>query len=158
MKKFQFSLKAVLSYREHLEQIAKQELAEVIAEINHVNAFIEEIREASVMARDELQERSEKGISANEMNMYMDYLAGMEQQTLEAKDYLQKLHKLEDKKRFMLAKKSVEKKVIVNLKDRRKKEYVSEMEKLLQQQSDEMVLLSGPFTKDKGGFVKSGKE
>lgn len=151
MKKFQFSLKALLSYREHLEQIAKQELAEVIAEMNRVKEYLDELREADALARDELQARSEEGITAKEMNMYMDYLAGIEQNAIGAKDYLHRLSRLEDKKRFVLAKKSVEKKAIVNLKDKRKREYVEEMEKHLQGQSDEMVLLSGTFSDEKTG-------
>lgn len=158
MKKFQFSLKALLSYREHLEQIAKQELAEVLAEINRVNEYIEELRTAAEEARETLQARSETGISASELNRYMDFLAGVEQRVHEAREYLFKLNQLEDKKRRVLAVKSVEKKAIVNLKDRRKKEYVDEMEKFLQQQSDEMVLLTGSGLHGDGDFVNRDKE
>ena len=158
MKKFQFSLKALLSYREHLERMAKQELAEVIAEINRVDGYLDELKEYEERARSDFEARSEEGISAGEITMFMDYLSGVEQRKLEARNYRKRLTQLEDKKRVALARKSVEKKVIVNLKERRKKEYVEETEKLLQQQSDEMVLLAGPSMQGDGDFVNRDKE
>lgn len=149
MKKFEFSLKALLSYREHLEQVAKQDLAKVQVEINRVNDLIAELQTCRETARDELQARSETGISALDMGMYMDYLTGLEQKTIEAQAYLIHLNQLAVKKRSILATKSVDKKIILNLKEKRKKEYVDEAEKFLQKQSDEMVLLSIPFGQDK---------
>ncbi|MBU1170064.1 MAG: flagellar export protein FliJ [Proteobacteria bacterium] len=153
MKKFQFNLKALLSYREHLEQIAKQDLAKVLGEINAVNDFIAECQSLRETTLEELQIRSETGISALDMSRYMDYMAGLEQKTMEAQNHLQHLTQLANRKRTILAEKSVGKKAILNLKEKRKKEYVDEVEKFLQKQSDEMVLISGTFVKQKEGAI-----
>ncbi|GAB6096685.1 hypothetical protein JCM14469_29380 [Desulfatiferula olefinivorans] len=142
MKKFQFSLKALLSYREHLEQMAQQELAKVQAEINAVTALIEEFEQSRDSARSELEIRSEAGITALDMGRYMDYLAGLEQNLIEARSYLVQLTRLAEKKRGVLTVKSVERKIIANLKERRKADYVEEAGKTFQKQADEMVLVS----------------
>lgn len=145
MKKFQFSLKALLSYREYLEQVAQQELAKVQAEINAINALIEEFEHSRDKTREDLGIRSEAGITALDMGRYMDYLAGLEQNLIEARSYLSQLTRLAEKKRGVLTVKSVERKIITNLKEKRKADYVDEAGKAFQKQADEMVLVSRLF-------------
>lgn len=147
MKKFQFSLKALLSYREHLEQIAMQELAKAQSDVNQVTAYIEEIEEEFSKARNNLEIESEKGITSEELGMYIDYLNGLEQKKYEAKEVLVRLMVIVEKRRSALQTKSIEKKIIMNLKDKRRTEYVNEALKSAQSDSDEMVLLSGVFGK-----------
>jgi len=147
MKKFQFSLKALLSYREHLEQIAMQELAKAQSDVNQVTAYIEEIEEEFSKARNNLEIESEKGITSEELGMYIDYLNGLEQKKYEAREVLSRLMVIVEKRRAALHTKSIEKKIIMNLKDKRRSEYVSEALKSAQSDSDEMVLLSGVFGK-----------
>jgi len=147
MKKFQFSLKALLSYREHLEQIAMQELAKAQSDVNQVTAYIEEIEEEFSKARNNLEIESEKGITSEELGMYIDYLNGLEQKKYEARDVLARLMVIVEKRRDVLQTKSIEKKIIMNLKDKRRNEYVNEALKSAQSDSDEMVLLSGVFGK-----------
>ena len=159
MKKFNFSLKALLSYREHMEQIAMQDLAKAQADVNQVMTLIDELNEEFSKTRDELQAESEKGISSVSMGMYLDYLNGLEQRIYEARDALARLRIIADRRRAILHEKSVEKKIITNLKDKRKKDYVDEALKAAQNESDEMVLLSGVFGKktqqpQSGGDVK----
>ncbi|MFA6010285.1 MAG: flagellar export protein FliJ [Desulfobacteraceae bacterium] len=147
MKKFQFSLKALLSYREHLEQIAMQELAKAQSDVNQVTAYIEEIEEEFRKARNDLEVESEKGITSENLGMYIDYLNGLEQKKFEANEALSRLMVIVEKRRSALQTKSVEKKIIINLKDKRRSEYVNEALKSAQSDSDEMVLLSGVFGK-----------
>lgn len=147
MKKFQFSLKALLSYREHLEQIAMQELAKAQSDVNQVTSYIEEIEEEFSKARNNLEIESEKGITSEELGMYIDYLNGLEQKKYEARDVLARLMVIVEKRRDVLQTKSIEKKIIMNLKDKRRNEYVNEALKSAQSDSDEMVLLSGVFGK-----------
>lgn len=149
MKKFQFSLKALLSYREHQEQIAMQELAKAQSDVNQVTSYIGEIEEEFKKARNDLEveSESEKGITSLDLGMYIDYLNGLEQKKFEAKEVLVRLMVIVDKRRAALHTRSVEKKVIMNLKDKRRTEYVNEALKSAQSDSDEMVLLSGVFGK-----------
>jgi flagellar export protein FliJ len=157
MKKFQFSLKALLSYREHLEQIAQQELAKVQAEINAITALIEEFELSRDNTREELDARSEAGITALDMGRYMDYLAGLEQNLNEARAYRSQLLRLAEKKRGVLTVKSVERKIITNLKERRKADYVDEAGKAFQKQADEMVLVSRLFGANNDGTDSADK-
>jgi flagellar FliJ protein len=143
MKKFRFSLKALLSYREHQEQIAMQELAKAQSDVNQVVSYIEELEADFQKGRNDLAVESEKGITSVDLGMYMDYLNGLEQRKNEAKEVLIRLMFIVDKRRDALHTKSVEKKIIQNLKDKRKQEYVEESLKAAQNASDEMVLLSG---------------
>jgi flagellar FliJ protein len=147
MKKFQFSLKALLSYREHLEQIAMQELAKAQSDVNQVTSYMEEIEQEPSKARNDLEIESEKGITSEELGMYIDYLNGLEQKKYEAKEALSRLMVIVEKRRSTLQTKSIEKKIIMNLKDKRRSEYVNESLKSAQSDSDEMVLLSGVFGK-----------
>ena len=143
MKKFQFTLKALLTFREHIEQVAMQELAKAQADVNHVADLIKELETSMVAVRDELEEKSVQGITALDMGMYLDYLQGIEQRIFEANMVLERLIVIMAQKREALAVKSVEKKIISNLKDKRKKEYIDSALKLAQKESDEMVLLTG---------------
>ncbi len=147
MKKFQFSLKALLSYREHQEQIAMQELAKSQSDVNQVTEYIEELEAEFRKARNDLELESEKGITSEQLGRYIDYLNGLEQRTFEAKTVLETLMAILEKKRVALNTRSIERKIIQNLKDKRRKEYVDETLKQQQSDSDEMVLLSGAFVK-----------
>lgn len=137
--------------------MAKQDLARVLSEINRIQDMIGILDSEHVKIRNELEVRSETGISALDMAMYMDYLAGIEQKTMELKVHLEQLGRIADQKRNILAQKSMEKKAISNLKEKRKKEYVKEAEAFLQQQSDEMVLLSGLFTPEEDDRPMDGE-
>ena len=120
-----------------------QELAKAQADVNHVADLIKELETSMVAVRDELEEKSVQGITALDMGMYLDYLQGIEQRIFEANMVLERLIVIMAQKREALAVKSVEKKIISNLKDKRKKEYIDSALKLAQKESDEMVLLTG---------------
>jgi flagellar export protein FliJ len=143
MKKFRFSLQALLSYREYLEKVAMQDLAKAQSDVNLVTERIRELESHLAESRDELQSKWETGILASDMMRYMDYLQGLEQRIFEANMILERLVVIVSKKREILAVKSVEKKIISNLKDKRRAEYIDGALKLAQKDSDEMVLLTG---------------
>jgi flagellar export protein FliJ len=141
MKKFNFSLKALLTYREHQEKIAMQELAKAQSDMNKVMEYIEDLEADFKKAREDLEKESEKGIMSVDLGRYIDYLNGLEQRKHEAKDVLERLKVIVEKRRENLNDRTIEKKVIMNLKDKRRKEYVDEALKSAQSESDEMVLL-----------------
>jgi len=157
MKKFQFSLKALLSYREHQEQIAMQELAKSQSDVNQVTAYIEELEHEFEAGRKNLEYQSELGITSEELRRYIDYLNGLEQRKDEALDVLDRLRVIVEKRRATLHTRSVERKVITNLKDKRKREYVEESLKSAQKDSDEMVLLKGLMDKARQWEEENGK-
>ncbi len=157
MKKFQFSLKALLSYREHQEQIAMQELAKSQSDVNQVTAYIEELEHEFEAGRKNLEYQAELGITSEELRRYMDYLNGLEQRKSEAQEVLARLRVIVEKRRATLNTRSVERKVITNLKDKRKKEYVEEALKVSQNDSDEMVLLKGMTDKTRQWEEEQGK-
>jgi flagellar FliJ protein len=133
-----------------MEQVAMQELAKAQLDVNHVTQLIGELEASLAEARNELQQKYDSGVSAIDVAMYLDYFQGLEQRIIEAKMVLERLIVIAERKRDVLAVKSVEKKIISNLKDKRRKEYIEEALKLAQKESDEMVLL-----KDISGSPKS---
>lgn len=145
MKKFQFKLKALLSYREHIEKMAKEEVAKVQLEINNC---IQNIRECETKHRSntlELESRMVEGISAEDHSAYSDYLRGLEIKIASEEDLLHALKTVLKKKKEELAKKSVSKKVIEQLKDKKQMEYYDDLDKQEMKDADEMVLLSRSF-------------
>lgn len=127
-----------------------QELAKSQSDVNQVTAYIEELKEAFHTARKNLEIRSDEGVSSDELHRFIDYLDGIEQRRFEAEEVLEKLKVIVEKRRAALHQKSVERKAITNLKEKRKQEYVEEAMKAAQNESDEMVLLTGMAGKSQG--------
>ena len=145
MKKFQFKLKALLSYREHIEKMAKEEVAKVQVAINHCNQSILECENAHRISALEFENKMVEGISAEDHGTYSVYLEGLELKIASEEELLEKLKVIFIKKQEELTKKSVSKKVIEKLKDKKKAEYYDELDKQAVKDSDEMVLISRSF-------------
>jgi len=147
MKKFQFKLKALLSYREHIEKMAKEEVAKIQVEINHCNQSILECENAHRLSALEFENKMVEGITAEDHGAYSAYLNGLELRIASEEELLEKLKIILVRKQEELTKKSVSKKVIEKLKDKKKTEYYDELDKLAVKEADEMVLISRSFNK-----------
>lgn len=145
MKKFQFKLKALLSYREHIEKMAKEEVAKIQVEINHCNQSIIECENAHRTSAQEFEDKMVAGISAEDHGAYSAYLKGLELRIASEEELLEKLKIILVKKQEELTKKSVSRKVIEKLKDKKKTEYYDELDKQAVKEADEMVLISRSF-------------
>ena len=146
MKKFQFKLKALLSYREHIEKMAKEEVAKIQVAINNCTQSILECENLRRTSGLEFENKMVQGIQAEEHRSYSEYLRGLEIRLTAEKELLGKLKILLAKKQTELTKKSVSKKVIEKLKEKKQTDYYNELDKLAIKEADEMVLISRSFS------------
>ncbi len=141
MKRFSFKLQPVLKYRQYLEHLAQLEVAESAMELKRSQDKIEDLRRFYTQTMNTLDAEASKGISASEFKSYKDYLDSVENaielETLES----QKLKKLLVEKQKKLTQKSIQRKVIERLKEKRKNEYMADFRKDEQTSMDEMASL-----------------
>lgn len=151
MKKFKFSLEALLSYRQHIENMARQEVAKIQAEINRCNGYIHELSDLRSEADTEYEVKSSEGISAADIGFYTAFITGLDQKIKAEKELLGNLETLMVKKKEELSAKAVDRKIIENLKEKRRMEYYDELDKLTQKDADDMVLISKHFKRSSTG-------
>lgn len=141
MKKFTFSLKALLSYREHVEHMVRQEVATLQREILDCNERIDALLKEADSVRGELDLLCQAGIGADKYRFYSEYIDGVKLKVDDERQLLEKLDVYLKTKQAELLQKSVDRKVLENLRDKKKREYFENLEKVLQEESDEMALI-----------------
>ena len=145
MKKFKFKLKALLSYREHIEKVAKEEVAKVQVEINRCTESIKELENRFRLTSIDVEEKMADGISAQKHVIYSDYLKSLKMKVADENTLLEQLKVILKNKQEELTKKSVSRKILENLKEKKKQEYYDDIDKQTMKEADEMVLISRSF-------------
>ncbi len=141
MKKFNFKLQPVLKYREHLENIAKQEYVQSYMDVTACEEQIKQMEQQYQIMANSVEQETRKGISAQLFRQYNDYLEALENDIeLKRKEHEQ-LKKVLAVKQQTLTKKSVEKKVIERLKQKKREEYIEEFMAEEQKRADDMTSL-----------------
>jgi len=141
MKRFNFRLQSVLQYREYLEQLAQQETARAHMKVKNSETRINELRLHHLDTVEELETTARKGINASDFKKYHDYLDALDSDIeLEIKKKAG-LEKILVEKQENLTKKSVNRKVIEKLKDKKDIEYMDELRKDEQKILDEISSL-----------------
>ncbi|MCG8637770.1 MAG: flagellar export protein FliJ [Desulfobacterales bacterium] len=130
-----------MNYKKHLEQMAKQEVAAAAAEVNACERQIENLKEnraASVLKLDDLVE---KGVEAREFNLYHGFLTAMDRMIIDEQNRKHELEKILDEKRSVLKKRTIDKKAMERLRERRAEEYTRDMIREEQKELDEIAAL-----------------
>ncbi len=140
MKKFRFKLESLLQYREHLERIAQQEVAKARSNIVACEENITRLKNEHQKISFELDSEVATGIVAERYKLYTAYIYGIESSVASEEKRLQNLLKVFKEKQNILTQKSIEKKVIENLKGRKKEEYYDNMFKNIQKESDDTII------------------
>ncbi len=141
MKKFVFRLQPLLKYRQYLEHIAKQELAKAYQNVRDVEILINSLEELYSRKAAELDNEAVNGIRAQYFKQCIDYLGSLENEIKSEKIKLANLRKVLAEKQAKLTRKSVEKKVIERLRQKKENDYMNEFRKEEQKESDEMASL-----------------
>jgi len=139
MKKFQFRLESLLKYREYLEHKKKLEVASAVSRVNTCENVITGLKENLKHAVKRLSFLAETGISGRDLMRYTEYMSTLD---IEIDIRYTELKMLTDKlaeRKKELQKKSIDKRVIENLKDLKKDEYTHEVNLMIQKESDDMV-------------------
>jgi len=141
MKRFQFRLQALLNYKKHLEEMARQEMAKAVARVNACEEQIQALAQDRRNAADSLETRVEKGIGSGEFKQYHGFIAAMDQMLVIQKKTKQRLERELAEKRSMLAKRTIDKRAMERLREKRAEEYTQEMLKEEQKVLDEVASL-----------------
>ncbi len=141
MKRFRFSLESLLRYRNHLEQQSQLEVARARSHVLACEKRIANYEKDYEKTTQELDTEISTGITANWYKHYTDYLAGIEYDLESEHLRLQELLKLLAEKQKELAQRSMDKKVLENLKNHRREDYYREMAKNLQKETDDTIIV-----------------
>ncbi len=141
MKKFIFKLRSVLKYRKHLENLAQQEATQALMDVSECKEKIKIIIQSQQVLGDRIEEETFKGISAILFRQYNDYMESLENDITLKEQELLTLEKLLAVKQQALTKKSVERKVIERLREKKRAEYIEDMLAEEQKISDDISSL-----------------
>lgn len=141
MKRFRFRLESLLRYRKYLERKAQLEVARVQAEIMACERRIDQLRRDAETAGVHLAAEAETGVDAGRFLLFTNYLSGIDA-FIAAEDECLKAHMNElARKQKALAEKSMEKKMLDNLKERKKEVYYQEMLAAERKEADDTIIL-----------------
>jgi len=140
-KKFIFRLESLLRYRHHLEREAQQKVAQAYLSVSECESLINSIDDALGAALSDLEERMLTGIEAHQVRLYSTYVASLESALESERTRLRDLKRVLKKAQEELAQKAVEKKVLENLKDRKKSEYYDGVTRLFQKETEELAII-----------------
>ena len=141
MKKFQFKLESLLTYRKYLERLAQQDTAKAQMDVKSCETAIRQLEMAFSQQSDQIEDILSKGMAASEFRRFHDYLDGVENQIEDEKKRHIRLRNVLKEKVERLKKKSVDKKAMELYRDRQKTIYTQEVVKLEQKELDEISSL-----------------
>ncbi len=141
MKRFKFALSSLLDFRGYLERMARKETAIAYKNVNESQKAIDELKARYIRTAAEFDEIVYKGINAKQLQVYRNYLDVMDYGILQEKQRKKELEKKLNDQIAELIKKSVDRKVIEQLKEKKEMEYMDEFRKSEQKIIDEVVSL-----------------
>ncbi len=141
MKNFKFTLESLLSYKRHLEHLAQQATATAKKDVQDCVNHIKKCRKEIADTIRDLEEEATAGISAERFKIKTNYLGNVEMEIEFEENRLVGLKKVLIEKQSALKQKSIEKKVLDNLKEKKKEEYFKEIEKIELKTNDDMIVL-----------------
>lgn len=141
MKKFQFKLEALLKLREFNEKRLKIELGEILSEIQATKDRIESIKRDIALSYDTQEQMMQDPASGQVLQFFPYYIEGRKEEIRSRENILYSLQRKYEFTLGELAKARGEVKVIENLKDKKKTEHKKEVEKKLQENIEEAVMV-----------------
>lgn len=141
MKKFQFRLQSLLKYKRHLEELAKQEIAQTVADILACEHRITGLQSDKISTTEQLESLAEKGMAAGHFNRYKQFITALDQSIVVEHNKKTELEKILDEKRNTLKQRTIDKKSLERLREKQAREYTHEMLQEQQKSLDEIASL-----------------
>ncbi len=138
MKRFEFELESLLNYKGHLEQVAQREMARAQAAFTDCEQRILDLngeRHTWVM---HLDTRVLQGITAAEFQGLQGFIQALAQSIETETHNKAALKKRLDEKRNLLTQRTIEKKALTRLREKRFQDYLQEMRREEQKALDEI--------------------
>ncbi len=139
MKKFKFNLEKLLSYKEQVLKSEMQKLSNIMADIQHQEQLIEQLKESLIVAGRELEEKLKAAVSGAECQRYQNYIENLRENIEKAKQHLEALNAEKDKQIDIIAEAKKETKSLETLKEKKYAEYVEEDRKLTELEIAEFI-------------------
>lgn len=138
MKRFAFRLQPLLNYREYLERLAQQGVARTQVDIRHCEQQIEQLKARMVKSQADLDTDMQKGLNARQFRQHYQFMGRVESDIRDELVSKEKLLKTLALRLETLKKKTIDRKVIEKLKQRRSEEYSQAFQKSEQKTLDEI--------------------
>ena len=127
VKQYKFNLESVLKYRAQVESLKKKELGIILDKIHNEEDNIRKLEESY---HGETKAMLQKEVmDSNEIMLYNQYLSGIKRLIEAGKKELFEWRKRGDSKRQELIDALMEKKILLDLKEKQQKEYIKQEEK-----------------------------
>jgi len=139
VKRFTFRLQSILNYRQYLERLAQQETAKAYQNVVQAEQHIAALKNDLHNTGRELDRVSSEGMSAVQFKAYQDYLDAVDAEIALQTARREDLKKQLVKKQKDLTKRSIARKVMERLKEKKQRRYLDDMLKWEQSILDETV-------------------
>ena len=141
MKRFMFRLDPLLKYREYKERRKKLAVAQAKSDVLLCEQSIEETREQRQSAVVSMERSMSQGMDGDHLRQFSHYLSGLDTFCDAEKLRLQELLEELTHRQQELSAKSLDRKVLENLKSKQQEEYYSEMIRAEQKELDDTIIL-----------------
>ena len=141
MKRFQFRLEPLLRYREHLLEQAQQEVARIRADALACDERIALLERDSAATNQELDKEVSVGIDVKRYQHYTKYLGGIESDLGVENLRRKQMMKLLEEKQKHLHQRAIDKKVLENLKNRRRDDFYKDLIQTLHKETDDTIMV-----------------
>ena len=141
MAKFRFSLQTLLRYREDAEQAARDEMMMRVARQQQEQQKLDGLRNRRIETSREMVEKQMQNEAYNELIYYRMYLDRLDYEIENSQKRLVRLKAEVELQRRILVEASKKRKTLTSLRDKKKKEFNLEQERIFQKEIDEIVVL-----------------
>lgn len=148
MKKFKFNLDALLRYRAFQEHQQKLAVAAARHDVVDCEARIEETKKSALHTEKELDTIMAKGVDAAQLQWFDHYLGALNAIRASEEVRRTQLVKTLVRQQQQLTEKTVAKKVVENLKERKKETHYQHVMRMEQQTLDDLVVLRSSRNRD----------
>ena len=139
MKKFQFSLESVLSYKQQVLDALKGEHAEILAQVHAQEDVLEAVCREYRECNEEYSQRKAEGMTIIDALVYQNGLRVLEQDIQRETDKLEELRKKEEAKRQEVVDAKIDTSSIEKLKEHKLEDYNKAVQKDEEKLIDEFV-------------------
>ena len=139
MKKFQFSLDSVLSYKQQVLDSLKGEHAEILAQVRAQEDVLERAWQEYRDCDEEYSRRKAEGITINDALVYQNGLRVLERNIQRETDKLDELRRKEEKKRQEVVNAKIDTSSIEKLREHKLEDYNKAVQKDEEKLIDEFV-------------------
>ena len=140
MKKFQFSLESVLSYKQQVLDALKGEHAEILAQVHAQEDVLEAVWQQYRDCNEEYSQRKAEGMTITDALVYQNGLRVLERNIQKETDKLEELRKKEEKKRQEVVDAKIDTSSIEKLKEHKLEDYNKAVQKDEEKLIDEFVM------------------